>query len=103
MISPQEEVVDYYSHVAVLEPVECTLSMVIRSRRKEGLMWSFSEFCRLFCDLVEGLSVMHESGLTHNDIRPSNIYYSKQRECFLLGSFSNVMRRTVDKVAKNVK
>jgi serine/threonine protein kinase len=96
-------VVDYYSHVAMLEPVDCTLSMVIRNRRKEELMWSFGEFCRLFADLVEGLSVMHGSGLTHNDIRPSNIYYSKQKECFLLGSFSNVMRRTVDKESKNVK
>lgn len=77
--------------------------MVIRNRRKEGVMWSFGEFCRLFSNLVEGLSVMHGSELTHNDIRPSNVYYSKQKECFLLGSFSNVMRRAVDRQAKNVK
>jgi serine/threonine protein kinase len=97
VVMPQEEVVDYYSHVAVLEPVASSLSIIIRNRRKEGLLWSFHEFCALFDDLVEGLCVLHGNGLTHNDIRPSNVYYSSQKDCFLLGSFSNVMRRAAGK------
>ena len=31
---------------------------------------------QLFNDLVEALSILHENGLNHNDIRPSNVYYS---------------------------
>jgi len=46
---------------------------------------------------------LHEAGMTHNDIRPSNIYYSQLKGCFMLGSFSNVTNSPKDKIIKNIK
>ena len=32
---------------------------------------------------------MHGAHISHNDIRPETIYYSKQKNDFVIGSFSN--------------
>lgn len=93
-VLPEQEVIDFCSHVAVLEPITTNLSGIIKHRRKEAKMWTFHEFHKLFSELVEGVHALHSNGLTHNDIRPSNVYYSAEKDCYLLGSFSNVMRST---------
>lgn len=41
-------------------------------------------------NLVEAVATLHDVGLAHNDIRPSHVYYSDVRKCFILGSYSNV-------------
>lgn len=91
-VLPEPQVVDFYSQVAILEPISCSLSSIIRQRRKQRQHWSLPEFIQLFTHLVEALSALHFAGLSHNDIRPSNVYYSAYKNCYLLGSFSNVMQ-----------
>lgn len=44
----------------------------------------------LMKNLVEAVATLHDVGLAHNDIRPSHVYYSAERKCFILGSYSNV-------------
>lgn len=42
-------------------------------------------------NLVDSVATLHEAGLVHNDIRPSNIFYSSDKKCFLIGAFSRIM------------
>lgn len=44
----------------------------------------------LAINLTEAVVCLHASGFTHNDIRPSNIYYSHNKKRFILGSFSKM-------------
>jgi|LakMenEpi03Aug12_release.lakeMendotaPanAssembly.Ray.scaffolds.fasta_scaffold5871852_1 serine/threonine protein kinase len=41
-------------------------------------------------NMIEAVDDLHKAGYVHNDIRPSNIYYSDIKQSFVLGSFSNV-------------
>jgi hypothetical protein len=34
------------------------------------------------------VNVIHSNNITHNDIRPENIYYSITKKCFVLGQFA---------------
>jgi serine/threonine protein kinase len=43
-------------------------------------------------DLVEGLDDLHRAGISHNDIRPDNVFYSVERNCYLLGNFANCQK-----------
>lgn len=86
-----------------LESISSNLSLIIQNRRDQRKCWNFSEFYRLSCSLVEGVATLHAAGLTHNDIRPSTVYYSQQKDCFLLGCFSNVTVSPRDKLTKQMK
>ena len=41
-------------------------------------------------NMIDAVDALHSAGYVHNDIRPSHIYYSSIKKCFVLGSFSNV-------------
>lgn len=43
-------------------------------------------------DLANALSVLHAAGYSHNDIRPFNVYYSLQKNCYQLGCFGNAVK-----------
>jgi serine/threonine protein kinase len=40
---------------------------------------------------MEALDVLHRANITHNDIRPANIYYSSNKNSFLIGSFGSCL------------
>jgi serine/threonine protein kinase len=90
-ICPTKDLVREYSQILRLESVESNLSLIIKARRKERRPWNFAEFLTLTHCLVEAVVTLHSAGFSHNDIRPSNVYYSISKKCFILGSFSNVM------------
>ncbi len=46
----------------------------------------------LMTNLIEAVSYLHASGFAHNDIRPPNIYYSANKQQFILGAFSKMAR-----------
>lgn len=70
-----------------------SLKEIIEGRRKLKREWSFPEFAQLCKNLLKGLLDLHKAGFIHNDIRPSSIYYSSDKMCYLIGNFSNLMRR----------
>ena len=74
----------------MLEPVTANLSLIIKHRRDAKIVWTISEFYVLMKNLVEAVATLHDVGLAHNDIRPSHVYYSAEKKCFILGSYSNV-------------
>ena len=50
------------------------------------------EFNSLAKDLTDGLIALHQAGITHNDIRPCNIFYSLEKNCYQIGTFSNALK-----------
>jgi len=82
------------SHVLVMERVDATLSQIISYKRKNLWDWTIGEFQSLTSDLAEGLHVLHQANITHNDIRPSTVYYCLAKRCYVLGSYSSCMRDT---------
>lgn len=80
------------SHVLVMERVDATLSQIITFKKDHLWDWTMGEFLKLTCDLVEAVHALHEADITHNDIRPSTVYYSLNRKCYVLGSFSCCMK-----------
>ena len=39
-------------------------------------------------DIIIGLRNLHGILITHNDLRPSNIFYSTKKKCYLIGGFN---------------
>lgn len=75
-----------------MEPVATNLSEIISYRRRNKWEWTELEFKQLTRDLLEGLGELHTKGISHNDIRPSTVYYSSEKNCYLLGSFANCLK-----------
>jgi len=46
---------------------------------------------------------MHENNLTHNDIRPYNVYFSLNHNCFQLGNYKNVLKTDSEGTYRNVR
>lgn len=80
------------SHVIVMERVDATLSEIISFKREHLWDWTIGEFHQLTSDLVDAVHALHEIEITHNDIRPSVVYYSLKRKCYVLGSFDSCMK-----------
>ena len=74
-----------------MERVDATLSQIIYYKRAHHWNWTVPEFYRLTTDLVEAVYTLHQAELTHNDIRPSTVYYSLSRKCYILGSYGCCM------------
>ena len=62
-----------------MEPIATNLSEIIKYRRENGWNWTISEFNVLANDLSKAVQKLHENGITHNDIRPFNVYYSTEK------------------------
>lgn len=71
-----------------MERIDATLSQIIAFKRSHKWNWTIHEFYRLTSDLVEAVYTLHEADITHNDIRPSTVYYSLNRKCYILGSYA---------------
>ena len=77
-----------------MERVDATLNQIISYKRKNVWDWTIGEFQSLTSDLVEGLHALHTANITHNDIRPSTVYYCLEKRCYVLGSYGSCMRDT---------
>ena len=81
-----------FSQVMVMEPVNASLSEVIAYRRQNQMELSQQEFQRLMNDLVLAVSALHAKKVAHCDIRPSNVYFSTQKNCYVLGGYGSCCR-----------
>lgn len=41
--------------------------------------------------MVTGIFELHRAKIAHNDLRPCNVYYSLERNCYQLAGFGNCM------------
>lgn len=80
------------SHVLAMERIDANLSQIIKFRRNNKWDWREDEFDRFLSDLVNGLTDLHAAGISHNDIRPANIYFSIRKNCYLIGNYSNCQK-----------
>lgn len=46
-----------------------------------------NEILRMAYDIGDALCSIHQNGMIHRDITPKNIFYSEQKDCYLLGDF----------------
>lgn len=83
---------DPNNHVLVMERIDANLSQIIKYRRANNWDWSVQEFHRFLWDLVSGLSDLHSAGISHNDIRPANVYFSIKKNCYLIGNYANCQK-----------
>lgn len=81
------------SEVFILQPIATNLSEIIRYRRENNWNWTVNEFNVLAGDLFKAVSKLHENGISHNDIRPFNVFYSLDKECYQLGGFGNAVKK----------
>jgi serine/threonine protein kinase len=52
---------------------------------------------------VCGLDDLHKAGISHNDIRPSNVFFSVARNSYLLGNFANCQKGTANAAASGAR
>lgn len=64
------------TQVIELEPVAASLAEIIKYRRENNWEWVETEFNQLVYDLMNALNILHIHDITHNDIRPENVFYS---------------------------
>lgn len=65
---------------------------MIKYRRENRWAWTEEEFNALAYDLVTALKVLHSAKISHNDIRPCNVFYSLEKNMYQLSSFSNAVK-----------
>ena len=80
------------TQIFILEPIATNLSEIIKYRRENKWLWTVKEFNALAKDLLNGLSALHRAGYSHNDIRPCNVYFSLEKNCYQIGSYSNALK-----------
>lgn len=80
------------TQVYVLAPVATNLSEIIKYRRENKWGWTTAEFNCLAGDLTNALSSLHKAKISHNDIRPCNIFYSLEKNCYQLSCFANAVK-----------
>ena len=80
------------TQILILEPIATNLSEIIRYRRENKWFWTVAEFNSLAWDLTNAVAELHRAGISHNDIRPCNVYFSLEKNCYQLGTFSNALK-----------
>jgi serine/threonine protein kinase len=83
------------TQIFVLSPIATNLSEIIRYRRENKWGWSASEFNALSRDLANAVAALHSAKISHNDIRPCNVFYSLERNCYQLACFANAVKLQV--------
>jgi serine/threonine protein kinase len=78
--------------VYVLSPIATNLSEIIRYRRENKWEWSTNDFNVLASNLANALATLHNAKISHNDIRPCNVHYSLEDNCYKLASFANAVK-----------
>lgn len=80
------------TQVYVLSTVTTNLSEMIKYRRQNNWAWSTEEFNALASDLTKALETLHAAKISHNDIRPCNVFYSLDKNCYQLSCFANAVK-----------
>lgn len=80
------------TQILILEPVATNLSEIIQYRRENKWPWTVGEFNCLAWQLCNALYTLHQAGISHNDIRPCNVYFSLQKNSYQLATFSNALK-----------
>lgn len=80
------------TQVYVLDPAVTNLSQIIRYRRENKWGWTTLEFNALVSNLVQAVKALHNGNVSHNDIRPCNVLYSLEKNCYQLANFGNAVK-----------
>ena len=72
-----------------MSPIATNLSEIIRYRRENDWAWTVKEFDALASNLINAVQALHSANISHNDIRPCNVFYSIEKNCYQLGCFAN--------------
>merc|ERR1712088_1063523 len=92
VLKKHKNVVSYYSSWAedgrvFIQNEYCnggTLGMQIRQKKALGEKFSEAELAKVLVDVMNGLKYMHSEQLAHLDIKPDNIFISREREAPVL-------------------
>ena len=92
VLKKHKNVVSYYSSWAedgrvFIQNEYCnggTLGMQIRQKKALGEKFSEAELAKVLVDVMSGLKYMHSKQLAHLDIKPDNIFISREREAPVL-------------------
>lgn len=74
--------------VMIKEEVSASLSEINAYRKANHWAWTEMQFELLVYHTLCGLDALHSSYISHNDIRPFNIFYSVSKHAYVLGGFS---------------
>jgi serine/threonine protein kinase len=80
------------TQVLVLSPITTNLSEIIKYRRENNWAWTAEEFNALASDLANALNALHSANISHNDVRPCNVFYSLANNCYQLSFFANSVK-----------
>ena len=72
----------------VFEDVAASVADITAYRKANKWPWTEQQFNLFVIHIVQALDALHSQNITHNDIRPSNIYYSLGRHGYVLGGFA---------------
>ncbi len=70
-----------------LEYADESLVNIIKYRQFKNIKWTYKELLLEAKHLLEGLSSLHKNGISHCDIKPSNILHSKEDNCLKYSDF----------------
>ena len=69
---------ELWSFVIVLEWLEKDLHKEVRFRKAHDNPWNEEELLLIARDLIDTLAELQENGLAHRDLKPQNIFYSRE-------------------------
>ena len=79
---------DQQAVVMLYEKVDGSLLLAADYRRKACEPWKNGERLKILRDMIKGCTLLQEMGVTHRDVRASNIFFSSKQRRYLLGGFS---------------
>ncbi|EGR28186.1 hypothetical protein IMG5_181150 [Ichthyophthirius multifiliis] len=89
LIESQEKANKQKTLVIILEYFDVTLHDIIQFRKQHKWAFSIQELTSFIRDINSALATMFRMGISHRDIRPTNIWYVCQEKCYKIGGFQD--------------
>ncbi|EAR97278.2 tetratricopeptide repeat protein (macronuclear) [Tetrahymena thermophila SB210] len=87
IIESKEKTKKARSLIIVMEYFDSNLHDIIQFRKKHKWEFSTKELCSFLRDISSALATILRQGVSHRDIRPTNIWYVAQEKSYKIGGF----------------